>query len=312
MAALDDLLGGIQAQRALISRSVMEPRWSLRIADGSPLALVTPVRGHAWIVPDDAEPVRVGTGDVGVVCRPTAYTVADDPSCETTVVVAPQGRFTLPDGTDITGDVRAAQTARRPDPEGATVLVCGTYEARGDVSARLLSALPPQLVVPADDTQSWVVDALAREVGADDPGRQVVLDRMLDLTLILTLRAWFTRPGTRAPAWFRAHHDPVVGLALRLIHDDPAHPWTVAELADAAGVSRAWFARRFTAVMGEPPMSYLASWRVDRAADLLLSTDATVESIARRVGYGTAFTFSTAFTRMKGIRPSRYRSAAGA
>lgn len=310
MAVLDDLLDDIRAQRALISRSVMEPRWSLRVADGSPLALVTPLRGHAWIVPDDAEPVRVDEGDVGIISRPTAYTVADDPSYATTLIAAPQGRFALPDGTDITDEVRAAQTTGQPDPTGATVLVCGTYEAHGDVSARLLSALPPQLVVHGDDTPRWAIDALAAEVGGDDPGRQVIVDRLLDLTLILTLRAWFTRDDTHAPAWFRAHHDPVVGHALRLIHGDPAHGWTVAGLADAAGVSRAWFARRFAVVMGEPPMSYLAGWRIARAADLLTSSDATVETIARRVGYANAFTFSTAFTRVKGISPSRYRSSA--
>lgn len=122
------------------------------------------------------------------------------------------------------------------------------------------------------------------------------------------LRAWFARPEGRAPGWYRAHGDPVVGPALRLLHDDPAHPWTVAALAGRAGVSRAALALRFTRLVGEPPMAYLTGLRLALAADLIRESDATLETVARQVGYGTAFALSTAFKREHGVSPQEYRS----
>jgi AraC-like DNA-binding protein len=91
------------------------------------------------------------------------------------------------------------------------------------------------------------------------------------------------------------------------MHEDPARPWTVATLAAAARVSRATFARRFTELVGEPPMSYLAGWRLSLAADLLARTDATVEAVAHQVGYGSAFGLSVAFKRVHGTRPTALR-----
>ena len=129
-----------------------------------------------------------------------------------------------------------------------------------------------------------------------------------DLALIATLRAWFARPEADAPGWYLAHGDPLVGHALRMIHDDPAWPWTVASLAAIAGASRAAFARRFTALVGQPPMTYVAHWRLDRAADLLRDTDATVEAIARQVGYANAFALTVAFKRVRGNTPRQHRN----
>jgi AraC-like DNA-binding protein len=139
-----------------------------------------------------------------------------------------------------------------------------------------------------------------------------VLDRLLDLLLIAVLRAWFARPDADAPGWYRAYSDPVVGKALRLIHDDPAHQWTVADLAAEAGVSRAAFARRFTELVGEPPMAFLTDWRLSLAADLLLEPDATIGSVAYQVGYATPYALSTAFKRVRGVSPRQHRLAAAA
>jgi AraC-like DNA-binding protein len=148
---------------------------------------------------------------------------------------------------------------------------------------------------------------LAEEIARDEPGQTAVLDRLLDLLLIATLRTWFAGQETRTPAWYRAHGDPVVGRALRSLHHEPARAWTVASLAADAGVSRAALARRFTDLVGEPPMTYLAGWRLDLAADLLRHSDDTIGAIARRVGYGSAFALSAAFKRARGISPRGYR-----
>jgi len=154
-----------------------------------------------------------------------------------------------------------------------------------------------------------VIPLLGDEIVKDEPGQEVVLDRLLDLLLIAVLRAWFARPEAVGPSWFRAHEDPVVGRALRLLHHEPDRPWTVATLAADAGVSRAALARRFTELVGEPPMSFLTGWRIALAADLLREPGATVASVARQVGYGSPFALSTAFKRLRGVSPQQHRIA---
>jgi AraC-like DNA-binding protein len=193
---------------------------------------------------------------------------------------------------------------------GETELLTGTYQLDGEVGRRLLRALPPVAVIGADALESPLIALLAEEIVRDAPGQEAVLDRLLDLLLIAALRAWFSREDAAAPGWYRAHADPVVGHALRLIHHDPAHPWTVAELAAEAGVSRAALARRFTELVGEPPMAYLAGWRIALAADLLLEPGATIGSVAAQVGYGSPFALSTAFKRLRGVSPREHRAAA--
>ena len=101
----------------------------------------------------------------------------------------------------------------------------------------------------------------------------------------------------------------MIGRALRMLHNNPAHPWTVATLAAETGVSRASLARYFAELVGEPPMSYLASWRLALAADLLREPDATVGAVARQVGYGSAFALSAAFKRVRGVSPQEHRAA---
>lgn len=316
--ALADLLDGVRARSAAFCQVVLDPPWAMRIADGAPLALVIPLRGHAWLVPGDVDPVLIRTGDVAVIKGPGHYVVADDPGTRPTTVVRPGNRLMTLDGVDITTDRRLSPftSALGPQPgegpDGAAIIASGTYQVTGDVSGRLLAALPRVAALPREQARSPITDLLAAEVTRSEPGQQVVLDRLLDLALIATLRAWFARPEADAPGWYLAHGDPLVGPALRMIHDDPARPWTVAALATAAGASRAALARRFTALVGQPPMTYLTHWRLDRAADLLRATDATVESIAHQVGYANAFALTVAFKRVRGTTPRRHRTGSPA
>jgi AraC-like DNA-binding protein len=152
------------------------------------------------------------------------------------------------------------------------------------------------------------VALLAEELQHEGPGQEVVLDRLLDLLLITALRSWLDGPDARAPGWYAATGDPVVGPALRLLQHNPAHPWTVRDLAAKVGVSRAALARRFTELVGEPPIAYLTTWRLTLAADLLREPDATLASVARRVGYATPFALSAAFKRVRGVSPAEYRA----
>ena len=130
---------------------------------------------------------------------------------------------------------------------------------------------------------------------------------ILDLVVVSALRAWFDRPEAEPPAWYRAQSDPVVGTALRLMQNNPAEPWTVASLASEVNVSRAVLARRFTELVGEPPMTFLTSWRIDLAADLLREPDTTIGAVAGLVGYSSSFALSNAFKRVRGISPQQHR-----
>jgi AraC-like DNA-binding protein len=307
--ALAGLLDGPRAQGAFLLCSLLEPPWSLRIQDEAPLTLVAMVRGAAWVLPDSGEPVRLEPGDVAIVLGPEPYTVANDPATPTQVVIHPGQHCTTVDGESLTQEMTLGVRTWGNDPNGSTAMLTGTYNLEGEVSQRLLAALPPLLVVPAGTLDSPLVDLLGAEIVKDDLGQEAVLDRLLDLLLIAVLRAWFARPEADAPAWYRAHGDPVVGPALRMLHHNPAHPWTVALLASEVGVSRAALARRFAALVGEPPMAYLAGWRLTLAADLLREPGATIGAVARDVGYGSPYALSTAFKRVRGVSPREHRLA---
>ncbi len=305
MDALAGLLDGPRARGAFLLRTVMEPPWSIRVRDEAPLSLVAMVTGDAWVLHDDAEPVRLRAGDLALVKGPDHYTVADDPATLPQVVIHPDQRCTTPDGIDTHDAMDLGVRSWGNATDGSTEMLVGTYRLGGEVSHRLLAALPRLLVL--DHAEAGLVTLLRTEIGKDQPGQEVMLDRLLDLLLIAVLRAWFARPESGAPGWYAAQTDPVVGRALRLMYDDPARPWTVGSLAAAAGVSRAALARRFHELVGEPPMSYLTGWRLALAADLLREPDSTVDAVARRVGYGSGFALSAAFKRVRGISPQQHR-----
>ena len=203
-------------------------------------------------------------------------------------------------------EARGANLGQRPD--GSTVMLTGTYQVHSDVSQRLLRGLPAMLVLRDGELDSPLVPLLAAEIGKSEQGQEAVLDRLLDLLLIAVLRAWFARPDGEAPGWYRAHADPVVGHALRLMHHNPAHPWTLATLANEVGISRPALARRFHELVGEPPMTFLIGWRIALAADLLREPGATLASVAGQVGYGSPFALSNAFKRLRGVSPQQYRT----
>ena len=310
MDALSGLLDGPRARGAFLLRSIMDPPWSVRVQDRAPLSLVAIMHGEAWVVPDDADPVRLVPGDVAITRGPDPFTFADDPATRPQVVIHPGQRCTTPDGKDLEQAMDLGVRTWGNDPDGSTTMLIGTYQMRGEVSRRLLEALPSLVVLPDGAWNRSLVPLLGDEIVKDDPGQEVVLDRLLDLLLISVLRTWFARPDSGAPSWYRADSDPVVGRALRMLHNNPAASWTVASLAAATGVSRAALARRFTDLVGEPPMAYLTGWRLTLAADLLREPDATVGAVARQVGYGSPFALSTAFKRVRGISPQEHRTRA--
>ncbi|MFJ8531753.1 AraC family transcriptional regulator [Streptomyces sp. NPDC093591] len=276
MDAFGDLLRGVRSHGSVFGYSTLSAPWSVDFVEGAPLTLCVIVDGGGWIVREGQEPLRVAFGDCVVVRGPEPFSFRD------------------------AKDTTAA-------------MVTGAYPVHGEIGDRLMEALPPVLRVPvdADEDAAAVARFLASEVAADRPGQQIVLDRLLDWLLVCTLRAWFDDQRESAPPWYSAQHDPVVGPVLRLVHSEIGAPWTVAALARRAGVSRATLAKRFTDLVGEPPLTYLTRWRMTVAADRLADQpDLSIAAVAHEVGYADAFAFSNAFKRVKGVNPSTYRAQA--
>src|SRR5215216_3622967 len=191
MDAVAGLLDGPRARGAFLLRSSMDPPWSLRIQD------------EAHIVPDAGEAVRLERDDVAIVRGPDAYLVADDPGTAPQAVIHPGQRCTTPEGRELTGMTDQGVRTWGNSADGATVMLTGTYQFDGEVSRRLLRALPALIVLADDQWDCPVIPLLADEIVKDEPGQEAVLDRLLDLLLIAVLRAWFARPEAGAPAWYR-------------------------------------------------------------------------------------------------------------
>ncbi|WP_405181568.1 AraC family transcriptional regulator [Nocardia sp. NBC_01377] len=308
MDGLSELLDGVRARGALLTQSILSSPWSLRFTSAAELSTATTLSGRAWITPSTGEPVMIEAGDIAIIRGPAPYIISDDPTTSVHRVIS-VADYCAESTARLGEEQRPAQprTCGNVDEGGATVL-SGAYESAVGISERLLEELPPVLVVPESDGEYPILDIIAREIPHDRSGQQAVLDRLLDLMLTSTLRAWFDRPQRHAPGWYRTGDDTIVGQALRLLHDQPARAWTVSELAARLGVSRAGLARRFTAEVGEPPIAYLAGMRAALAADLLRETDLTVAAIARKVGYANPFALSVAFKRRRGITPTEHRS----
>lgn len=310
MDTLTEVLDNIRSSGALIDQNLISPPWAIRQESGASITVVAMLRGEGWICRENADPVPLGTRDLAILTGPGDTLLTSDPDgrIAATCVLAADGTCLGETGQPLP-DTRIGHGAAVDEARLDTdhVLLAGSFPTSGRIAARLLAALPPVVVVPRVQQRSRALELLEAELENSEPGRQAVLDRLLDLVLIGALRDWFALPDTEAPAWYGAAGDPVVGPALAALHAEPARAWTVESLARRAQVSRATFARRFVEVMGEPPISYLAGWRLCLAADLLQESEDTVESIARQVGYSSAYALSAAFIREYGVRPSRYR-----
>ncbi|GAB3493181.1 AraC family transcriptional regulator [Flexivirga lutea] len=261
------------------------------------LAIHAIVEGEMFAWTDDpCRSTRVLGGDV-LLLRASPHHLASSP-----------GRPTVPFASLLDAD----GVSLRAGPfvgNAAADFCCGAYLFDGDLSRPLIDALPDlvRLRPLAGSPLRVTIDLLVSEMGSDGPGQQALLDRLLDVALVQALRVWF-READDVPGWFRAMEEPALGDALRALHADPARPWTVGELAKTVALSRSSFARRFTEVVGVPPLQYLAQWRVALAKERLRDTDDGLAAIARSVGYGSEFSFASAFKRRVGVAPGRWRA----
>ncbi|MFF4990426.1 AraC family transcriptional regulator [Streptosporangium saharense] len=305
MDFLDDYLGGVRARGAVFCRSVVEPPWNVRFTGPVPLGLVTVLTGDAWILMDGSAPEPLRRGEVALVRGGRPFSVADDPATPPQIVIEDETTcHTVGDGPMLDADdlVLGPRTCGLNAEATGTFVVAG-YPIRGDVGDRLLRSLPDLAIVQGERDLAPLLGLLAVEILSEEPGQQIVLDRLLDTLLVKALRCWFANPDSEPPAGYRALADPRVGRVLRALRDDPGRPWTVASMAGEAGLSRAAFSRVFTELVGTPPMTYVTEWRMTLAADLLREKGASVASVARRIGYSDGFAFSNAFKRVRGRSP---------
>jgi AraC-like DNA-binding protein len=198
------------------------------------------------------------------------------------------------------GEVRHGRRGGRPD-----VRLLGGYFVFDSPDAGLLVSLLPSVIhVRGVERLSTLVRLVGEESIARRSGRDLVLTRLVEVLLIDALRS---TSGDGAPSGLlRGLADGQLAAAIRQMHGQLARPWTVAQLAKTAALSRSAFFERFTRVVGVPPMEYLLAWRMAVAKDLLRRQELGVTEVAERVGYGSASTFSTAFSRRAGQTPSRY------
>ncbi|MEU5157514.1 AraC family transcriptional regulator [Glycomyces sp. NPDC021274] len=287
MDPLSDMLADIRAEGAAVHQAALDPPWRLHGDGEAPLTMVTLVAGSAALVLRDGTTRPLTTGSTAIVREPfdlvDALSTLDRPIPAVSIGAASQGE--------------------------RDVLIAGAYRPASARHQRLLRALPAALVLDEEvEDVLWLHsmrDALTR---AKAPGGQAMLDRILDWGLVCTLGCWFERQEAAAPGWYLGALDPVTGPALEAIHRHPDRAWTVASLAARANVSRAHFAKRFTEVMAQPPLRYVAERRMELAADLLADPGVPVAAAAAAVGYRDPFAFSTAFKRHRGLSPRDYRS----
>jgi AraC-like DNA-binding protein len=260
------------------------------------------VAGSCWSGLETGEPVKLERGDVIVFPRGDPYflapTLDERPATDVARLAA------LLEG--VASRRLAPSFTFGPADAERTRFVCGFLGCDPRPFDPLLDALPRLLHVRS--IEGRLKDLVDLALAADDGvGAASVRERLSESMFIETVRHHVAslRPDA---GWLAGLRDPVVGRALALLHGDPAQPWTVKSLAKRAGASRSVLASRFGKLVGQPPMQYLARWRMQTAARLLRHGGAKVSEVAREVGYDSEAAFSRAFKKATGVAPAAFRA----
>jgi AraC-like DNA-binding protein len=237
--------------------------------------------GECWLAVDGHKPARLAKGDFVLMPANPGFTIASDLACEV-VSIDVQGALDCQASGIRHGD---------PDLEAEFKLLGGYFEL-DSVNRSLLAGLLPTLVHiqasdPAAGRLKRTIDSIVEEALADRPGRDLVVDRLIEVLLV-------------------GLADPILARALRRLHSNVAHAWSVEELAREAGLSRSAFSERFSQKVGVPPMQYLIDWRIALAKSMLQRDSLPLEAVAAAIGYQSASAFSTAFRREVGSPPSHF------
>lgn len=274
-------------------------RWAVRYSDFGQPSFCTVLDGSCRLTVDGQEPLTLEAGDFLLLPKTPGFSMSGFEPASAKLIdpkVSPAPMHEVRHGT--------------PDGDPDVRLLGGSFVFDSRDADLLLSLLPALVHVRGVDRLSTLVHLVRDEATAERPGRDLVLGRLVEVMLIEALR---TIQGEAAPAGLlRGLGDARLAIAIREMHADPARVWTVEELAKKAALSRSVFFDRFAGAVGVPPMEYLLGWRMAIAKDLLRQQDISLAEVAERVGYSSASTFSTAFSRHVGQPPSRFARARSA
>ncbi|NIZ90940.1 AraC family transcriptional regulator [Kineosporiaceae bacterium B12] len=272
--------------------------WALRFEPFPHVRLGIVVRGGCWLAMEGHEPVRLQEGDFYLLGDPPPYVLASS------LTEQPHAAAALWDDA-VDGAVRIGPRAQED------TYLCGGHFAFDDTNAAmLLDVLPPLVHVRAADPRGRLLahlsELLVSEVDADAVGGSLVLDHLAQIMLVHMLRAHADQAG-RPAGWLAALGADGVGAALRAMHADVAHRWTLHELAGISHMSRSAFAAAFKDQVGTAPLDYLIQWRMSLARDVLRRGTRPISELASATGYESESAFSTAFRRVVGTSPRHFR-----
>lgn len=249
--------------------------------------------GRTYLEVEGTKPVTLIAGDFVLVPAAANYAISSlDPPC-----IAP------PSATPALGEDGIVRIGALDEP--ATVQMLIGYCSLGSPDAELLVSLLPEMVVVREAKRLQALSQLiADEAQSERPGRDVVLEHLVQVMMIEALRS--SPETTASPGLLRGLADERLRPALRAIHAAPAEHWTVADMGRVAGLSRSAYFARFNQNVGMPPMDYLQSWRMTIAKDLLRQGHKNIAQVANKVGYGSASAFSIAFSKQMGMPPGQF------
>ena len=298
--AMSDVLSVVRMRGEFVCVNEYAAPWSLRF--DRPVAHFHIVeRGSAWLTVQDEAPRRIETGDLAILPLGAGHALASSPKL-TPVPIMDEVR---------NNSVREGAVFKIGGGGEATHVLCGQFRFDGVLAPKLLKVLPPLMLIRAQPGRplEWlrlISHFLTEETRFPKPGSAIMIARLLDLLFIQAVREW-GRSHAHTLGWLSGLRDNSIGRALSMLHEYPARAWTVAQLSDVAGLSRSAFASRFQQVVGQPPLRYLAVWRLDLAADLLRAGDASIADVAARVGYSSESALTRAFKAQFAVTPAVFR-----
>lgn len=308
MDVLDDILDTLNLKGILYFRTDFTPPWAVTVPDlGQAARFHLVVQGGCHVDFASGDSVDLGPGDIVLIPRGRSHVLADRPGRD-----APPLERVLESagfeghGVFVVGD---------SDPRASTQMICGHFSFRGGADHPLLRALPEYLVTTtaARARRPWLDEILrlvAQRVFSDEMGSNTAVTRLSEIVFIELLRNGIDQ-SEDLKSLLEAFGDRQIGRALELIHEQPAHPWTVETLAARVAMSRSRFAERFKDLVGTGPMAYLLDWRLQKALSLLDGSRASVKQVASQTGYQSPAAFSRAFSGRFGLTPSEYRRNPG-
>jgi AraC-like DNA-binding protein len=292
MDTLSDIIALLRPTAAISKPITASGSWGVRYAAHRMPGFAIVLAGQCWLAAGDQAPMALQRGDFILFPATPAFAMSSEPGGEC-VAATPSDR-----------------AVHHGDPGLPTdfAMLGGTFRI-APVNAPLLLALLPGMVhIPAATSTgrlARIVALIAEECGADHPGRDMVLHRLLEVMLVEALR--WQGMGTTAPTGLlRGLRDPALARALSAMHAEIRAGWTVGSLAARAGMSRSAFAARFAQVLGCGPIEYLARWRMALAQDVLARDAPPLDRLAEDLGYESASAFSTAFRRRIGCAPGAF------